>query len=529
MFYACLLGALLGGAALALERVAALRRLSARWIWFGALVAACAVPVALALIPEAAPPAVGALSIGRMGPGSEESAVPQVAPRLRSRTGASLPLLTLPVLALWGSATTLLVGMLLHGFLMQRRDRRRWGRMEVDGIPVLVAPDAGPAVVGVRRLHIVLPEWALSGDPTALRLMLQHEEQHVRARDPNLLQIAAVLLVLMPWNLASWWLVRRLRLAVEVDCDGRVLRLGEDAHAYGTLLVDVGARYAAAVLLPGAAFSESSSHLARRIEAMTAPSPRRPLLRACALGTVAAAAILVACAAPRPEPIRPAAAPDRIFSPLAVRRPRAAPEQPFARWQMTAALARYFPEVLRGDTGTMPIRFVLDTDGRVLSTSRGPVAPSSVIPFDRLEFVRTEDVGPGYYAPTSVQLEVQWMKPDSLIGEIEGPGRRGPVLSTFESTGPGAESASDRANRMVLLALGGHSELVGQLRSDDTAYVWLVFSAAGNLVRSGRVESQAAIRQAFQVESPASGYYRNYVRGEIAPGVVVVGAVWEKP
>ena len=156
--------------------------------------------------------------------------------------------------------------------------RREWARREVDGMPVLVAPEAGPAVVGVRRLEIVVPEWAVRGDAAALRLMLRHEEQHVRARDPNLLLLAALAVVLMPWNALLWWQLRRLRLAIEVDCDARVLGLGEDVHRYGSLLLDVASRYAGPALLPGAAFSESANQLSRRIDAMSAPRPRRPIL-----------------------------------------------------------------------------------------------------------------------------------------------------------------------------------------------------------------------------------------------------------
>ena len=32
--------------------------------------------------------------------------------------------------------------------------------------------------------------------------------------------------VLMPWNLPLWWQWRRLRFAIEVDCDARVLASG---------------------------------------------------------------------------------------------------------------------------------------------------------------------------------------------------------------------------------------------------------------------------------------------------------------
>src|SRR6266487_6960503 len=61
---------------------------------------------------------------------------------------------------------------------------------------------------------------------------------------------SAAALVLMPWNPALWWQVRRLRLAVEIDCDGRVLARGGTPPEYFELLLQVGrrrARFALAV------------------------------------------------------------------------------------------------------------------------------------------------------------------------------------------------------------------------------------------------------------------------------------------
>ncbi len=43
----------------------------------------------------------------------------------------------------------------------------------------------------------------------------------------------------MPWNLALWWQLRRLCLAVEMDCDNRVLSALGDPNAYGELLLKV--------------------------------------------------------------------------------------------------------------------------------------------------------------------------------------------------------------------------------------------------------------------------------------------------
>src|SRR5207237_268990 len=80
-----------------------------------------------------------------------------------------------------------------------------WRRAAVDGRAVLVSDDVGPAVAGLWRPRIVLPEWALRLTDAERRLMLAHEDEHVRARDPWLLAAAAALVLLAPWNLMLWW------------------------------------------------------------------------------------------------------------------------------------------------------------------------------------------------------------------------------------------------------------------------------------------------------------------------------------
>src|SRR5207247_471344 len=82
-------------------------------------------------------------------------------------------------------------------------------------IPVPLADDVWPAVAGLWPPRVVIPAWALNLTQTQRRLMLAHEDEHVRARDPWLLAAGTAALVLAPWNLALWWLSQRLRLAVE--------------------------------------------------------------------------------------------------------------------------------------------------------------------------------------------------------------------------------------------------------------------------------------------------------------------------
>jgi hypothetical protein len=100
----------------------------------------------------------------------------------------------------------------------------------------------------------------------------------------------------MPWNPALWWQLSRLRLAIELDCDARVIaRKAGDAIAYSRLLVSVGER-SLATRQPVLAMSRSRSSLAKRFDAILKRDivrPRRVLaLSLLAAGTVASLAFL---------------------------------------------------------------------------------------------------------------------------------------------------------------------------------------------------------------------------------------------
>src|SRR5262249_5151229 len=68
-----------------------------------------------------------------------------------------------------------------------------------------------------------------------------------------------------------WWQLHRLRCAIEVDCDARVLDAGLDTGQYGETLIDVSQRPSDHIGSV-AAMSESRSFLERRIAIMV----RRP-------------------------------------------------------------------------------------------------------------------------------------------------------------------------------------------------------------------------------------------------------------
>jgi TonB family protein len=209
------------------------------------------------------------------------------------------------LLVLWCAATGLLLLQLARGTVALGRSRDAWRRDDIDGTPVRLSPNVGPAVVGLRSMEVVLPEWILSLDTQLRAIVLCHEEEHRRARDPYLLFGAAVAIALMPWNLALWLQARRLRLAIEMDCDARVLRTHPSPERYGLLMLTIAQRRSVAPTSFAPMLSEPTTQLERRIIAMRMTTKR--LARGSAAGAIAVAIIVVAfaCSLQPDSPVAP--------------------------------------------------------------------------------------------------------------------------------------------------------------------------------------------------------------------------------
>lgn len=305
MLYSAAIAALLSLAALAVERILRWSRLPTRGAWTAAMAASLGFAAAAWLWPASAgggalpelPSALAAPAAGSTAVSVDGSAAPLL-DALRALGSAAAPLWAILTLVV------LLTGIAAAAAL--RRERRGWAAGAVEGLPVLISERIGPAVVGLVRPVLVLPRWVLALPAGSRRLILAHEEQHRAARDPLLLFGAFLAAAAMPWSPALWWQLRRLRLAVEVDCDQRVLRVLPDRAGYGNLLLAVGAR-ASGGLFPAPALTEPRSFLEERIRAMTTSTPSRHALRAGALGLASVGLLVLACEAPRPtEPVSPA-------------------------------------------------------------------------------------------------------------------------------------------------------------------------------------------------------------------------------
>ncbi len=245
-----------------------------------------------------------------------------------------------PLAIAWLTLSSALIAHFLCGTIALAWMRRWWRRDTVQGIDVLVSEATGPALVGALSPAIVVPEWTLAMEAAQVGLMLRHEQEHRRARDGQLLTLAHFALIAMPWNVALWWQLMRLRVAVELDCDARVLR-DADARSYGDLLLEVARPRRRLALMGATAFAERASQLERRIRAIgqrRGSASRRARLGAAAVGVVVVSAAWVA---PRP-PAPPRASHPTTPAPVAKPAPRDS-SVPATQRQAVAEISRRRP------------------------------------------------------------------------------------------------------------------------------------------------------------------------------------------
>ncbi|CAN5912487.1 hypothetical protein BH11GEM2_BH11GEM2_32490 [soil metagenome] len=311
---------LLAATAFVVARVAALYRgVPLRWIWTLATLASIA--IALLWLRPAAPQAVRVKSYvtastgdGIPRVGSSDAATPSAAIMTPTSKGYAplstfhvrLPRIPEPVGRVlryaWLAITLGLLVVIAFASRRIRRERSRWQAREIAEVPVLVSPSFGPALVGVVKPSIVLPEWVLSLDPTAQRAIVAHENEHRAAHDPVLILLSLIAVVLMPWNPGLWMSWRGLRRAIELDCDERVVRRGIEGGEYARVLLHAW-KTARGSWLPSTAFAERASGLGARVEHLMRPEPRGRAMRTILGMAVAAGFVFVACSTPAPQAV----------------------------------------------------------------------------------------------------------------------------------------------------------------------------------------------------------------------------------
>jgi beta-lactamase regulating signal transducer with metallopeptidase domain len=313
MLFTLLISAVVIGAAVAAHDVQRAANRPVRWVWAVAIVAIMGLSVAApfrtiasprvsqntgapVLLPT--PTAVTSTSGAWQWLAATRSVIVTPVQRTLDRANqvmASAPRYTGAVLvSLWLLASLVVSVVLLLSYRRMVQRVREYPRVAVDGVPVRLSAGVGPAVVGLSPSEIVVPAWLTTRTLHEQRMVVTHEAEHIRASDPWLLAAACVVVAIMPWNAALWYALSRLRLAIEIDCDRRVLQRGVHAETYGTLLINLTAvRPSLPIAMP--AFPGTHSHLERRILAMTERPVRFVTARRIAGALVAAAVFVTAC------------------------------------------------------------------------------------------------------------------------------------------------------------------------------------------------------------------------------------------
>jgi bla regulator protein blaR1 len=303
LLYVFVVSALLSIAGWLTEQALRQRRVPTRWAWV----------VTMILIVLLAYLSLPGVTTGRTTHGATlqtswakmQHVAPVTLPPLMppSRTPTALAAATqwnAVIVKLWLSlSATTMLGVAVSGAYVFWR-RRTWPMRLMGAHCVGITADIGPAVVGLLRPTIAIPTWVLDRSEGQQQLILAHEASHLQARDPLLLTGSLVVLILMPWNALLWWQWHRLRHAIEVDCDARILRAGHDTQAYGEALIDVGqqrSRFVGAV----AAMSETRTLLERRIEIMASRARKHSVYAFAALCVVATLATAAATQIATPD------------------------------------------------------------------------------------------------------------------------------------------------------------------------------------------------------------------------------------
>jgi beta-lactamase regulating signal transducer with metallopeptidase domain len=365
MLASVVLALLAGAAARAAESAARLMSWQGRAPWVVAIAASVTWPFIV--------PLLAARRIAHLAPvvvgGGVVHGVSARLPSLPTRMSADLDAV---LLAGWLVASLALIARLIRTQRALSRIAVSARASSVDGHDVLVTDAIGPAVVGVAKPRIAVPVWLAELDAPMRCLVLRHEREHCRARDTALLWLGEVAVALVPWNPAVRWQARRLRLALELDCDARTLRGSGAATTYGKLLLLIAQRQQMNRLAP--MLAESSSHLQERINAMTNNKGSNRALRAAMLGGVAIVVIIAACSeGVGSDLIGPKPSGGKLFSKRAADAPKLqGSDAVYFEYQVEKPVmaapgggAPTYPSILKeaGVEGEADVSFVVDTTG----------------------------------------------------------------------------------------------------------------------------------------------------------------------
>jgi hypothetical protein len=301
MLYSTLLALLLGVAAAMLETPIHQRGWPVRALWITATAGSFLIPVAGRFLSIAGVGMRGSAADGRMAfrPSAEQAGFDGLR-SVRFPFDFPSPLeLDALLIGMWITCSALAVVALMATHAAVLRRSKSWQLSELDGQEVWVSSESGPAVVGFVRPRIVVPRWLLARDRGERELVLLHEAEHIKAGDQRVLFVGLLALLALPWNVPLWWQWRRLRQAVELDCDRRVLAKGMAPLPYSRLLLEVTERGVAHRFVV-AGLAESPLFLERRIRLMLPKTPAWGFLRSTTAALLASILVVASCSMDQP-------------------------------------------------------------------------------------------------------------------------------------------------------------------------------------------------------------------------------------
>lgn len=291
MLGSTLFALLLCAAAYAGERALRLTRRPTRTAWGVALVLAVAWPFMAPLVLK--PAAALSSNVTASVPMDGWSPATIIAAQLPANVVTWEERTATLLFVVWAVVSAAMLIRLLVATQVLSRLTRNAQQLNLDGEPVLLTESLGPAVIGFWTPRVAVPEWLLQLDEPLRELVLRHEHEHCRSRDPQLVWMASLAVALMPWNIGIWIMSRRLRLAMEIGCDARTLGRETDAQKYSKLLLLIAQRQSSYPL--ASMLAESTSHLSQRITAMQMTPLKKPMVRVALLTAAASAAVVAAC------------------------------------------------------------------------------------------------------------------------------------------------------------------------------------------------------------------------------------------
>lgn len=295
MLYAVFIGALLALAGLAAERLLAGTGRPRRFAWLMVLTLAVVIP----LVGGLRGPAETVGDANAAGPSHSQARSAQVWSAVPPLLLFSGPRSARIASIAWGAASSSCLIAMIAFLIFVTRARLRWPRHRIENSGVRVSRGFGPAVVGIIRPTVVIPSWVLDRDGAEQGTILRHELEHARERDHLVLLYAGLLAAAFPWSPAVWWMLRRLRAAVEMDCDRRVISSGIAAADYSRILVGAAARSRGRWGL-APAIGQPRSLLERRLRTMNRGQITLNRAHGALLATVALMALGIACDVPAP-------------------------------------------------------------------------------------------------------------------------------------------------------------------------------------------------------------------------------------